>query len=95
MLSDTESYFKKQQSMLNDYENSCLRCGSCCGLEDGDPCLNLQSAPLGKYYCKCYGNRLGPQRTVSGKAFTCVPIRNNLKYELTHKKCGYAKRTIK
>lgn len=94
MLSNSESYLKKQESMLNEYENTCLRCGACCGLEDGDPCLNLQSTSLGKYYCKNYNNRLGAQKTVSGKTFTCVPIRDNLKYELAYQKCGYAKRIL-
>lgn len=92
MLSETEFYLKKQELMLNEYENACLRCGACCGLQDNDPCVNLQRASCGKYYCKIYNNRLGAQKTISGKSFTCVPIRDNLKYAVPHQKCGYTKR---
>lgn len=69
------SYFKYQQQKLEDYENLCKRCGACCGISDKDPCINLKEEKEGRYFCKVYENRLGIQRSISGREFICVSIR--------------------
>ncbi|OIO37122.1 MAG: hypothetical protein AUJ75_04770 [Candidatus Omnitrophica bacterium CG1_02_49_10] len=72
-----------------DYDAFCIRCGACCGSEDGDPCLNLVKDANGGYHCKVYVNRLGAQKTISGKSFDCVPISENLKKGVRYHNCGY------
>ena len=85
-------YLKKQEEQLKDYEDRCKRCGACCGANDADPCANLSKDNLGKYYCLVYENRLGQQRTISGKAFNCVLIRENLKkFNFLNPGCAYNK----
>lgn len=75
---------------MADFEALCLRCGECCGAFDGDPCRNLQfDESSGRYYCRDYENRLGPQKTISGHTFDCVPIIQNLKRGCYHEKCAY------
>lgn len=91
---ETARYFKKQDELLSRYEAICVRCGACCGMTDGDPCASLQNGGDGTYHCKAYATRLGPQKTVSGKSFTCVPIRDVLKYESPHPGCAYVKGTV-
>ncbi|MFA5362698.1 MAG: hypothetical protein WC335_05560 [Candidatus Omnitrophota bacterium] len=77
---DDPVYRQKQREYAEEYESLCRRCGACCGAFDGDPCANLRkSADNNGYFCKVYDTRLGPQKTVSGKPFTCVLIRENLK----------------
>jgi len=56
-----------------------------------DPCVNLVPDGPGRYKCSIYDRRLGPQRTVSGKSFTCVPIRENYKLGIPYSGCGYAR----
>jgi hypothetical protein len=90
---ETALYLKKQEELLSRYEARCARCGACCGVTDGDPCASLQKSGDGTYFCKAYAARLGAQKTVSGKSFTCVPIRAVLKYESPHPGCAYVKRT--
>ena len=48
------------------FEAICSNCGECCGSKD-DPCQNLVKNDDGTYKCRDYINRLGPQKTVSGK----------------------------
>lgn len=71
---EDEEYIFCQEKQFDRYESICARCGACCGAEDGDQCVNLEKAADGKYFCKVYENRLGPQRTISGKSFHCIPI---------------------
>ena len=89
---DSREYFEKQDQQSADYEAICLRCGACCGALDGDPCLNLVKAADNKYFCKSYDTRIGTQKTVSGKQFHCVPIRNVLEYDGAHPGCAYKKK---
>lgn len=55
-------------------------CGAGCakGLSNGDPCVNLEEEAGGRYRCRAYEGRLGTQKTVSGRTFTCVSARDAL-----------------
>ncbi len=87
---DAGAYQQKQREFAEEYESLCRRCGSCCGAYDGDPCANLEKTPDNRYFCRVYNARLGPQKTVSGKSFTCVLIRENLKKSrLPFPRCPY------
>lgn len=83
-------YSQKLAELEECHEALCRRCGSCCGLFDGDPCENLKEGGPGLYYCSIYDNRFGTHKTVSGKTFTCVPIRELLKFDLPYNKCAYS-----
>ena len=85
-------YLKKQIEQEEQHEDKCLRCGACCGVNDGDPCANLAKDGLNKYYCKTYDDRLGRQKTVSGKDFTCVMIRDVLRFEPPYSECAYSRK---
>jgi len=87
-MSDDKSYIKKQNDWLAEFESLCLRCGKCCGLEQ-DPCANLVNDGTSKYICRTYNERLGAQKTVSGKTFICVPIGEVLKKGIPNSSCGY------
>lgn len=80
-----QEYLKKQ-AVKND--SMCRRCGVCCGAGN-DPCINLVRDKGELYRCLIYDNRLGPQRTVSGSFFTCVPIRDNIRSGFSRPGCGY------
>gem|GEM_PF-427572 len=71
------------------YEARCKRCGACCGAKGADPCSNLKMDTDGRYYCGVYDKRYGTQFTVSGKSFTCVPMRQVLEYRAPYENCGY------
>ncbi|MBF0522360.1 MAG: hypothetical protein HQL24_04800 [Candidatus Omnitrophica bacterium] len=78
-MKDDEKYQNLQESQLKEWEASCLRCGACCGTEDGDPCEYLMKlADKDEYYCQIYENRFGLHKTKNGKPFKCVPLRNIL-----------------
>ena len=79
---------QKQKEEFIEYEARCRRCGACCGANDRVPCVNLEKREDNKYYCKAYSNRIGMQRTLSGKQFACVPIRD-LRPNLPFKGCAY------
>ena len=87
-----EQYEEWQAIQEDRWESLCGRCGSCCGSRDGDPCEHLRGAKYGEYYCGIYGNRFGLHKTVSGKLFECVHIR-----QILHRPwpgdgcCGYKK----
>ena len=85
---DDALYLQKQDEWVKESEALCLRCGECCGLKS-DPCSNLVRTQDGRYGCKVYDKRLGSQKTVSGKTFTCVPIREVIKKGLPYSSCGY------
>ncbi len=90
-MTDSADYIKEQKEWYLRYEALCKRCGMCCGSAGNDPCLNLARDNDGKYYCKSYDKRFGPQLTVTGKKFTCVEIRDVLKSGIPNEECGYAK----
>ena len=87
-MTDDKAYIKKQNGWLEGFESLCLRCGRCCGAEQ-DPCANLIKDDSGKYVCKNYDDRLGAQKTISGNAFTCVPIGEVIKKGMPNSSCGY------
>ena len=81
-------FLQKQKEEESRYESCCKRCGACCGAYDGDPCTRLGKDASGKYYCNAYDKRIGMQKTVSGKQFACVPIRD-LMPNLPFSGCAY------
>lgn len=83
-------YLQKQKEEFIEYEARCRRCGACCGANDGDPCVHLEKRDDAKYYCNIYDNRIGMQRTLAGKQFACVPLRD-LRPNLPFKDCVYFK----
>jgi hypothetical protein len=85
---DEVAYLQKQEEELIKYEALCRRCGACCGAFDGDPCEHLKKDESGKYFCPVYDQRIGVHKTVSGKQFACVPIRD-LRPNLPFKSCVY------
>ncbi len=89
---DDVLYKQKQDDWQKEFESLCLRCGKCCGIEQ-DPCSNLAKTSDGRYTCKVYTSRLGSQKTVSGRSFTCVPIGEVLKKGMPNSMCGYLRRT--
>lgn len=79
-----------QKEQLQEFEDICKRCGECCGSQDGDPCVNLaKDETIGKYYCKVYENRFGPQMTIGGKIFNCVPAREVIRRGRLKPNCAY------
>jgi uncharacterized cysteine cluster protein YcgN (CxxCxxCC family) len=87
---DEPAYLKKQEKEEKEYEARCKRCGACCGIKDNDPCINLRKDGFGRFYCDVYENRIGMHKTVSGKEFACVPIRD-LSPNLPFEGCAYYK----
>lgn len=85
---DESKYLRLQRSREMEFEAACKRCGACCGAQD-DPCMNLAEVEKGTYVCQAYAHRLGPQRTVSGKAFNCVDIREHISSGTLREGCGY------
>jgi uncharacterized cysteine cluster protein YcgN (CxxCxxCC family) len=75
-----------------EFEDACQRCGNCCGAQD-DPCIHLIIQPKGKYYCDIYDSRGGVQKTLEGKFFECVSIRDILHGDwLGNWNCAYKQR---
>ena len=85
---DRVAYLQKQKEEEERYEARCKRCGACCGANSEDPCVRLNKDKAAKYYCSVYGARIGKQATISGKEFSCVPIRY-LRPRLSFKDCAY------
>ena len=85
---DNSLYQKHLKEELVKYESICKRCGVCCGTSN-DPCSNLAYNGDGKYSCRVYDTRLGIQKTVSGKIFTCVPIKDNIRNGFVNPNCAY------
>ena len=90
-MNDKERYTNYLVSQAKRYEGICKRCGKCCGAGGSDPCSQLISLGNGLYQCTNYTDRLGEQKTVSGKTFNCVPVREVLKYQDTLIDCAYRK----
>ena len=86
---DKEIYNNILLEKDDEFEAICKRCGACCGAFD-DSCSNLERLEDGKYSCKDYANRLGPQVTVSGNnGFNCVSIREHIKAGSLRACCAY------
>ncbi|MFA5096792.1 MAG: hypothetical protein WC478_05585 [Candidatus Omnitrophota bacterium] len=85
---DEAAYSRKQAEEEARYEALCRRCGACCGALDGDPCEHLKQDGSGKYFCPIYDHRIGMHKTLGGKQFACVPIRD-LRPNLPFKGCAY------
>ena len=77
------------------WEALCGRCGACCGVTEGDPCEHLRGSKKGEYLCSIYENRFGEHRTVSGKIFKCVPIRQVIRGSWPGDECCGYKRSLK
>lgn len=87
---DRTAYQAYQRKKLEECESMCARCGECCGALDGDPCANLtKDAGGATYRCAAYENRLGPQRTVSGKVFNCITIEKLREHDFLRPGCPY------
>lgn len=90
-MGDLAKYRKFQKQNFEKWEAMCGNCGACCGALD-DPCEHLRKKACGGYYCDIYDKRYGMRKTVSGKKFKCVNIR-----EILHERwkgdecCGYKK----
>jgi len=78
--SDEAKYHQWQDQKLEEWEELCQSCGACCGVFDKDPCEHLREVNIGRYVCRIYENRFGLHKTLSGRSFKCVPIR-----EILHK----------
>ena len=89
-MMDDIAYTSSQRVRNEEYEALCIRCGKCCGLEM-DPCANLKKDSKRGYYCASYESRLGRQVTISGRVFTCVPIREVVRKGLPNEGCGYGR----
>ena len=91
-IAGKEGYDLILKKFRDDYEARCLRCGSCCGAYDSDPCVHLLTGSDGKYCCDIYEHRFGLRRTRSGKSFKCVPIRDIIFESWSRSwKCPYVK----
>ena len=89
---DDKSYEDLQNKELQAWESLCGRCGACCGLFEGDPCEHLVKSETGSYQCAIYENRFGLRKSVGGREFMCVPIRNILHQSWVGDQCcGYKK----
>lgn len=96
MQSDDLLYEKYEKERLQRFEGICKRCGECCGSRDGDPCANLaEDEAAGRYYCRSYEDRLGPQETVGGRIFNCISIRDAIKQNQLRANCAYNSITSK
>lgn len=76
-MEDLIRYNKWTADKSIEWEDKCSHCGACCGVLD-DPCENLQKDLNGRFSCGVYNQRYGPWHTVSGKEFTCIPIREKI-----------------
>jgi len=89
---DDQRYKAHQKEQFRKFEGLCRCCGECCGSQDGEACANLAlDQATGRYYCKDYENRLGPQKTTGGRYFNCVLIRDIAKHRHLRPNCAYNK----
>ena len=86
---DDAVYAHKQHIAREEHEARCTCCGVCCGSQGSDPCVHLQKKNNGTFFCDTYENRFGVQKTVSGKEFTCVMIRDVIAFGVRYEGCGY------
>jgi len=85
---DNEAYEKHMEQQFVKYDSACRRCGECCRAGN-DPCANLTPEGDGKYACRIYNNRLGLQKTISGKTFSCIPIKDAIRCGFCNPDCAY------
>lgn len=91
-ISEQERYAQLQKCQQAEWEAKCTRCGACCGAAEGDPCEHLAASSTGGYLCNIYEHRFGLRKSVSGREFRCVPIRNILHTSWPGDQCcGYKK----
>ncbi len=88
---EDEAYEARLRELEVLYEARCLRCGCCCGAYGVDPCAQLEKCADGTYSCKVYETRIGTQKTISGKTFSCVPIRQVMLYHKPFPNCPYGR----
>ncbi|MDD5504069.1 MAG: hypothetical protein PHV77_02000 [Candidatus Omnitrophica bacterium] len=88
---DTDNYAAYLELKEKEHESLCLRCGRCCGIPD-DPCAHLEKIGESVYACNTYANRLGRRKTISGKEFTCVHIKELIKKDALPENCAYLER---
>ena len=86
---DNAAYIHKQTAEQDAYEARCKSCGICCGADGTDPCVHLQKRDNGTYFCDTYQTRFGVQKSVSGREFTCVMIRDVIAFGVRYEGCGY------
>ena len=77
MCEDMVNYQEYLKHLEEKKENTCIRCGACCGAYE-DPCLHLKQDRAGHYWCEIYTDRFGEHTTRGGETFECVPIREIL-----------------
>jgi hypothetical protein len=95
MPDDDQKYRLWLESREKAQDAACLRCGACCGAMD-DPCEHLYREETGTYACHVYETRLGEHRTLSGKTFRCVPIREKKGQSWPgDEQCGYKQRNAR
>lgn len=82
-------YERYQEDTMAAYESLCKCCGICCGAADNDPCVHLVKREDGRFHCDIYSTRFGVQKTVGGKEFTCVAIRDVINFGVQYDGCGY------
>jgi uncharacterized cysteine cluster protein YcgN (CxxCxxCC family) len=82
-------YLNYLASREKEHENRCFQCGRCCGAMD-DPCLHLEKTGNLTYRCRIYDNRFGLRKTLKGREFTCVPIKELIKQGALPYGCAYA-----
>jgi hypothetical protein len=89
-MDDEARYRLLQEKQAVDWEARCTRCGACCGVFERDPCENLEKSSDGKYSCRIYTTRFGLRKSISGRIFECVPLRQILHTSWPGKhQCGY------
>ena len=88
---DTLTYEETQKRLEAWYESLCRRCGECCGAGEVDPCEHLCQAADETYFCAVYEKRLGKQKTISGREFNCVQVKEVLRHDDTLRDCAYRK----
>ncbi len=94
-MNDDQTYRTLQERQQKEWEATCGRCGACCGVIEGDPCEHLAGTEKGKYFCRIYENRFGLHKTMNGKPFLCVPIRDILHKSWPGDECCGYKRKLK
>ena len=72
---DEQDYERYLETKQKEYEDLCIRCGACCGVDEKDPCVKLVRQDDGRYRCSDYENRFGMQKTIKGNEFKCVTLR--------------------
>ncbi|MGB2660848.1 MAG: hypothetical protein WBD04_00490 [Candidatus Omnitrophota bacterium] len=85
---ESKTYDRYLQERYDTFEAVCKRCGDCCGAND-DPCRNLVRREDGAFFCNDYNNRLGLQKTASGKEFNCIFIREHITNGSLRPNCAY------